>query len=108
MLRHALSPLFEPKSIILLSRYPLPLTASLPDRLRGATTEAVFSASGGMSLPPLNGVAPGERPDLAIVWVAPDELEQALRLLSGCGSPRGHHPWPHPRATSGQRLSKVG
>ncbi|MBU4611710.1 GNAT family N-acetyltransferase [Achromobacter sp. GG226] len=82
MLRHALSPLFDPKSVILVSRYPLPLSTSLPERLAAFTTEAVFSAAGGMSLPALNGVAPGDRPDLAIVWVAPDELEQALRLLS--------------------------
>ncbi len=82
MLRHSLSPLFDPTSIVLLSRYPLPLTGSLPDRLKATTTEATFSAAGGMCLPALRGLAPGERPDLAIVWVAPDELEQALRLLA--------------------------
>ncbi|GAA5236625.1 GNAT family N-acetyltransferase [Verticiella sediminum] len=82
MHRHALSPLFDPKSLVLVSRYPLPVTRDLPPRFEGRTTLANFADDGTITVPPPAGLGPGERPDLAVVWVEPGELERALAALS--------------------------
>lgn len=60
----------------------MPIETSLPEALRGSTTVAQWQA-GLPTLPELNGVAPGERPDLALVWVDAKKLEYVLNLLSG-------------------------
>src|SRR5690606_34417259 len=82
MMRHALSPLFNPESLVVVSQYPLPLEQSLSDKLRVATTHATWKADGTPDLPALAGVASGDRPDLALVWVKPESLMPSLQALS--------------------------
>lgn len=81
MMRHALSPLFNPESLVVVSQYPLPLEHSLSDKLRATTTHATWKADGTPEIAALAGVAPGERPDLALVWVKPESLRPSLDVL---------------------------
>ena len=81
MMRHALSPLFNPESLVVFSQYPLPLEHSLSDKLRATTTHATWKADGTPELAALAGVAPGERPDLALVWVKAESLMPSLQAL---------------------------
>nr|MBF0682582.1 GNAT family N-acetyltransferase [Pseudomonas sp.] len=83
MMRHALSALFSPESLVVVSQHPLPLEHSLSDKLRAATTYATWKADGTPELATLTGVAPGGRPDLALVWVKTESLMQTLQTLAG-------------------------
>lgn len=83
MMRHALSPLFNPESLVVVSQYPLPLEHSLSDRLRATTTHAIWRTDGTPDLPTLTGVASGDRPDLALVWVKTESLMPSLQALGG-------------------------
>ena len=82
MMRHALSPLFNPESLVVVSQYPLPLGQSLSDKLRSATTHATWK-DGTPEIPSLAGISPGDRPDLALVWVKTESLMAALQALAG-------------------------
>lgn len=81
-MRHALSPLFDPRSLLIVANRTLPIADSLPATLRDATTE-LRVAPGGNFVPPeqLAGVAAGERPDLALVCVEQDDTERVLTIL---------------------------
>lgn len=82
MNRHAYSPLFDPHSLVVIAERPLPVGATLPARLAAATTWAEHDFFGRLTLPAtLQGVAPGERPDLALISVSGGRLGAALALL---------------------------
>jgi acetyltransferase len=81
-MRHALSPLFDPRSLVVVSDRALPVTDSLPATLRDATTELRLVPGVSLDTPQtLSGVAAGERPDLALVSVAQEDTERALTAI---------------------------
>lgn len=81
MSRHALSPLFDPASLIAVSDRPLPLLASLPAALRARTTELRLDGRLGYALPAELVQAAG-RPDLAVVSVPREALRATLDTLA--------------------------
>ena len=98
MFRHALAPLFEPASLVVISDRDLPVSQWLPKGLAAATTHVKTDAG----LPPempgeFVGVPRGRRPDLAVVCVAPAVLIETLRRLGPC-APRGLILLPHEQA----------
>jgi len=83
MLRHALAPLFEPGSLLIVADRGLPAAATLPAGLRART--AVVDAAPGLAPElPASGaeLACGQRPDLALVCVSPAVLPETLRRLT--------------------------
>lgn len=105
MLRHALAPLFEPESLVIAADRDLPALAVLLAELRARTTVATCEFSHVPVLPAsCQGLAPGRRPDLALVCVAPIALPETLRRLAAL-APRSaivlpHEiPDPHPAET---------
>ncbi|OZI78886.1 GNAT family N-acetyltransferase [Bordetella genomosp. 2] len=83
MLRHALAPLFEPGSLLIVADRGLPAAATLPPELRART--AVVDAAPGLAPElPASGaeLACGQRPDLALVCVSPAVLPETLRRLA--------------------------
>ncbi|OVZ61754.1 hypothetical protein CDO44_05680 [Pigmentiphaga sp. NML080357] len=81
MSRHALSPLFDPQSLIAVSDRPLPLMASLPAALRARTAEFRLDARLRWTLPAeLAGAT--ERPDLAVIGVPRAALRNTLETLA--------------------------
>src|SRR5690606_20513559 len=72
----------NPESLVVVSQYPLPLEPSLPEKLRAATTHAPWKPDGTPEIATLNGIKPGDRPDLALVWAKPEALEAALQALT--------------------------
>jgi len=95
MLRHALAPLFEPGSLLVVADQALPVAASLPAGL-GARATFISSAPG--EIPDISGaaasLAEGERPDLVLVCVAPAVLPETLRRLAPL-APRAAILLPH-------------
>lgn len=81
MIRHALSAVFDPGSLVVISESPLPGRAALTPALEAVTTRIEPAPDEPIELPRLNGVAPGARPDLALVWVSPPRLDAALAAL---------------------------
>jgi len=105
MLRHALAPLFEPDSLVIAADRDLPVLAVLLAELRARTTVATCEFSHVPVLPAsCQGLAPGQRPDLALVCVAPLALPETLRRLAA-QAPRSaivlphEFPDPHPDET---------
>lgn len=83
MLRHALAPLFEPRSLLIVADRLLPLADTLPAALRGRTTRIDAAVGVAPELPSAcEGLADGQRPDLAIVCVSPAVLPETLRRLA--------------------------
>ena len=104
MLRHALAPMFEPGSLVIVADRP-PAAGSLSPALKARCTVVDCAVGEAPELPAsLNGLAPGERPDLALVCVSPAVLPETLRRLAAL-SPRSvillpHElPDPYPRGT---------
>jgi acetyltransferase len=105
MLRHALASLFEPRSLLIIADRPLPGVQLLPAGLQARTTCLDCEPGVAPDIPEtLEGLADGERPDLAIVCVAPSVFAETLRRLSP-RPPRAlialpHElPDPYPRGT---------
>ncbi|HCQ49793.1 MAG TPA: GNAT family N-acetyltransferase, partial [Achromobacter sp.] len=105
MLRHALAPMFEPSSLVIVADRPLPAAGSLSPALKAKTTVVDCQAGAAPELPAaLEGLAAGARPDLALVCVSPAVLPETLRRLSPL-APRAvillpHElPDPYPRGT---------
>lgn len=95
MLRHALAPLFEPDSLVVAADRDLPVLAVLLAELRARTTVATCAFSHVPVLPAsCQGLAPGGRPDLALVCVAPMALPETLRRLAAL-APRSAIVLPH-------------
>lgn len=95
MLRHALAPLFEPGSLLVVADRALPVAAVLPAHLRARTTIVDCAPGQAPELPErCTGLADGERPDLALVCVSPAVLPETLRRLAPL-APRGAILLPH-------------
>jgi acetyltransferase len=91
MPRHALAPLFEPHSLLVVADEGLPAASAagvaLPPRLLESTTNVPCPPGEAPRIPDrLNGVAAGARPDLAIVRVAHGALAETLRQMSGAAA----------------------
>ena len=95
MLRHALAPLFDPQSLIIVADRLLPVVNALPAALRARTTQ-INVQSGQISEFPdtCQGVAADQRPDLALVCVSPAMLPDILRRLASL-RPRAAIVLPH-------------
>jgi len=95
MLRHALAPLFEPASLLVVSDRVLPVAQWLPKGLGAAATYVMAATGEAPAIPDvLQGVAPGARVDLAVVCVSPAVLLETLRRLVP-GAPRAMVLLPH-------------
>ena len=95
MLRHALAPLFEPDSLVIAADRDLPVLAVLLAERRARVTVATCEHGQAPVLPEACvGLAPGERPDLALVCVAPAALPDTLRQLAAL-APRSVIVLPH-------------
>ncbi|GAA4344208.1 GNAT family N-acetyltransferase [Pigmentiphaga soli] len=81
MSRHALSPLFDPQSVLAVGPPGLPLLAALPPALRARTVELPLDAHGALALP-AELAAPQRRPDLAVVAAPAGKLRQVLEALA--------------------------
>ncbi|MDX3906645.1 MAG: GNAT family N-acetyltransferase [Pigmentiphaga sp.] len=81
MSRHALSPLFDPRSVIAISDRTLPLMAALPAALRARTTEIRLDQRLSYRLPAALAQATG-RPDLAVIGVPRTALRATLETLA--------------------------
>jgi len=104
--RHALAPLFEPSSLLVVSDRDLPVMQWLPKGLAAATTHVRTPTGVVADLPErCQGIADGARVDLAILCVSPAVLLETLRRLSRC-APRAlvllpHElPDPYPKGTA--------
>lgn len=82
MLRHALDPLFQPRSLMVVTDQALPVMQSLPAAL-GKKTTLIESAPGSLASIPaeLEGLAAGERLDLALICMPPLNLAHTLDQL---------------------------
>lgn len=81
VLRHRLTALFEPRSVLVVSTLPLPILREEPARLAGRITQAVVSATEVRVPDRLEGLTGTQRLDLALVCIAPDRLPQALDAI---------------------------
>ncbi|MBV6272445.1 GNAT family N-acetyltransferase [Alcaligenaceae bacterium CGII-47] len=87
MLRHRLAALFEPRSVLVVSRRELAVVTATPAVLQGRVTLAPVDASGAFALPAqLEGLTNGQRLDLALLCVDPGTLPQVFEAI------RVHHP----------------
>ena len=83
MLRHALAPLFEPASLLIVADRPLPVVDSLPAALRARATRVDARPGLAPDVPAAcQGLEAGQRPDLALVCVSPAVLPETLRRLA--------------------------
>ena len=88
MPRHALAPLFDPLSLLILGDRPIPLADAIPPGIAPRTTRIDCQPGDPFVLPPvLNGVSPGSRLDLALICMPPQTLPDTLRAL-GAARPR--------------------
>lgn len=97
--------MFEPASLVIVADRPLPAASSLSPALKAKTTVVAVEPGAAPNLPDrLEGLAQGDRPDLALVCVSPAVLPETLRRLAPL-SPRAvillpHElPDPYPRGT---------
>lgn len=102
MPRHSLLSLFEPRTLVVLSEYPLPIVYQVPASLANSVTVVDVIAEQPIVLPEqVMGVQAGERVDQAVICVAHDRLPEALSALRHC-RPRivvllaGRQPAPEP------------
>jgi acetyltransferase len=79
MFRHALDPLFQPQSLLVVSDHRLAVLQTLPSRLVGCTTSIEVERGRALEFPAtLAGVGPDERLDLAIVCMPALQLQDVL------------------------------
>ena len=83
MPRHALAPLFDPRTLLILGDRPIPLADAIPPGIAPCTTRVDCQPGDPFVLPPvLNGVSPGSRLDLALICMPPQTLPDTLCALS--------------------------
>ena len=83
MLRHALDPLFQPRSLLVVSDRVLPLFQALPSGLRARTTAVAFESGQAPTVPEkLTGVAATERVELVVIAVPPLLIESTLAAVA--------------------------
>ena len=80
-LRHRLTALFEPRSVLVVSTLPLPLIKDVPGRLAGRITQARITATQVIVPDRLEGLTGTQRLDLALVCIEPVRLPQALDAI---------------------------
>ncbi|HJE64329.1 GNAT family N-acetyltransferase [Alcaligenes faecalis] len=80
-LRHRLTALFEPRSVLVVSTLPLPLINEMPARLAGRITQARITATQVLVPDRLEGLTDTQRLDLALVCIEPVRLPQALDAI---------------------------
>ena len=85
MLRHSLDPLFQPRSLLIVTDQTLPVQHTLPAVLRDKLT-LVQCEPGMMAQVPasLSGLKPGERVDMALVCMPPLNLAHTLDQIAAC------------------------
>jgi acetyltransferase len=105
MLRHVLASLFEPRSLLIIADRRLPGTQVLPPGLRARATCVDAVPGAAPEIPArLAGLGDEERPDLALLCVAPSVFAETLRRLAP-RAPRAlivlphEQPDPYPRGT---------
>lgn len=83
MLRHTLDPLFQPRSLLIVTDQTLPVMHSLPAALRHRIT-VVQSEPGGLACIPgqFEGLQSGERLDLVLICMPPLNLAHTLDQLA--------------------------
>ncbi len=82
-MRHVLSSLFDPRSLLVVQDHELPVSQGLPTLLRDAVTIVRVTPGQRPEIPgELAGVAAGARLDLAIIGVAQADTAQALEVLA--------------------------
>jgi acetyltransferase len=87
--------LFEPRSVVVVADRALPVMEALPPALRARATVVECPPGQAPDMPAAcEGLAPGERPDLALVCVSPAVLPETLRRLSPL-APRSAIVLPH-------------
>ncbi|CAB3673757.1 hypothetical protein LMG26685_03912 [Achromobacter mucicolens] len=75
--------MFEPGSLVIVADRPLPAASSLSPALKAKTTVVAVEPGAAPALPDrLEGLAAGDRPDLALVCVSPAVLPETLRRLA--------------------------
>ncbi len=95
MLRHALGPLFEPQSLLIVGDRPMPVAQSLPQAMQAHVTRVECEYGRPVVIPAvLNGVPAQGRVDLALVCVAPQALAATLHEMSAA-RPRAVILLPH-------------
>ena len=83
MFRHALDPLFEPRSLLVISDRVLPVFEALPSGLRARTTRVAFESGQTPSVPgKLVAVEASERVDLVVIAVPPLLIESTLAVVA--------------------------
>lgn len=85
MPHHNLFSLFEPRSLVVVSDYPLPIAQDVPPSLLGRFTLVdVRDHQPIVIQDPVAGVSAGARVDQAVVCVSDDRLPEALSALLTC------------------------
>lgn len=80
-LRHTLSALFEPRSLLVVSSLPLPVVRATPPSLQGRLSLASVHDTALFVPDSLQGLTAGQRLDMALICVAPRRLPQALDAI---------------------------
>jgi acetyltransferase len=77
--------MFEPSSLVIVADRPLPATGSLSPALKAKTTVVACEVGAAPDLPDsLQGLAAGERPDLALVCVSPAACRRRCAACRPC------------------------
>jgi len=83
MLRNVLAPLFDPRSLLIVADRPLPVMSTLRADLRARTTQVDARPGQVPQFPDAcQGLAPSQRPDLALVCVSPTLLPAILEQIA--------------------------
>lgn len=85
MPRHSLLSLFEPRSLLVVSDYPLPISQRVPAYLENNITVVDVLDGQPVVVPDIvAGLAPGMRVDQVVVCVSPARLPEVLSALRYC------------------------
>lgn len=85
MPRHSLLSLFEPRSLLVVSDYPLPISQHTPAYLENRITMVDVTDGQPIVIPDaIAGLEPGARVDQVVVCVSPSRLFEVLSALHSC------------------------
>lgn len=85
MPRHSLLSLFEPRTLLVVSDYPLPISQHAPTYLKNSLTIVDVSEGQPIAIPDsLAGLESGARVDQVVVCVTPARLPEVLSALHDC------------------------
>lgn len=80
-LRHSLTALFEPRSLLVVSSLSLPVIDNTPTRLQGRMTVVRVTDQAIVLPATMQGLSEGQRLDMALICVPPRRLPEALDTL---------------------------